>query len=124
MSQNHIGALVLAAISAGAGVAHAGPSVRFGLDYGISDTGAPNAHEIGPAIAVGERLGPFLLEVDYAFLSFLDQDTSSGGIHRLGLDLRADLFRSTNTYCFRGMACTRGTALYVEAGVAEKFGQW
>nr|HEX4315772.1 hypothetical protein [Kofleriaceae bacterium] len=105
-------------------VAQAGPSVRFGLTGALDDQSAPQETEFGPTFALGERVGPLMLEADYAYLSFFDPDTSNGGMHRLGLNLRADLLRSTNHYCFRGMACTRGASLYGEAGVAERFGQW
>jgi len=124
MSRIHIGVLALGSIVAPAGAADAGPTARFGMDFALSDTGAPNAHELGPAFAVGERLGPLLLEIDYAYLSFLDPETSDGGITASASILRADLFHSTNSYCFRGLACTRGTSLYGELGVAERFGQW
>ncbi|MGN6104642.1 MAG: hypothetical protein ACTHU0_06040 [Kofleriaceae bacterium] len=52
-------------------------------------------------VALGARLGPVTLETDYAYLSFMEPDVSDGGMHRLGLNLRGDLYRSTNRPCVR-----------------------
>jgi hypothetical protein len=105
--------------------ATAGPSVRFGLTGALSDQAAPEQHELGPQLAIGERLGPLLLEADYAYLSFMDGDVGKDGMQRLGVNLRADLVRNINDRCsHRWMACTRGSTIYGEAGVAERYGQW
>jgi hypothetical protein len=108
------------------GVAAAGPTARFGLTFGHDrDDTAPVA---GPAIALGERLGPFVGELEWAYLSFLDTLTSGGGVQRVGLTLRADLGRSYAAQCKLDgtgfFACTRATSFYGEIGAGERFGQW
>ncbi len=109
----------------GLGVAQAsGPTVRFGLTGAIEDQAAPNELELGPMIGVGWRLGPLVADVDYAYLSFMDTETGAGGMQRVGVNLRGDLFRATRRYCVIGFGCVGGYALYAEAGVAERFGQW
>ncbi|MEO8552987.1 MAG: hypothetical protein ABI678_23605, partial [Kofleriaceae bacterium] len=102
----------------------AGPTMRFGLTGAIEDQGAPGKYVFGPAVALGLRGGPFVGELEWAYLSFFDPDTTDGGIHRLGLSLRADVYRSYATRCiFRG-GCTRAQSLWVEAGAGERFGRW
>ncbi len=114
-----VGVLVLAA-----GAASAGPTSRFGLTYAAADQSAPNQVEAGPMVGVGERMGPLTLDVDYAYLSFMDWNTGTHGMQRLGVNLRADLVRTAGNRCRALMACTRGNALYAEAGIAERYGQW
>lgn len=104
--------------------AFAGPSTRFGLTFAATDQGAPNEHELGPLVAIGERFGGFILEADYAYLSMMDPDTSENGIHRFGLNLRGDVWRDDTGVCHRHLACTRGKSIFLEAGAAERFGQW
>jgi hypothetical protein len=104
--------------------ADSGPTTRFGLTGALEDQSAPQEYEAGPMIGVGERLGPLVIEGDYAYLSMFDPDTGSHGMQRLGVNLRADVLRRSNRFCVLGMACTRGASLYAEAGVAERFGQW
>lgn len=104
--------------------ATAGPTARFGLTGAIEDQGAPGKYVFGPLVGVGLRGGPFVAEVEWAYLSFFDPDTSEGGIHRFGVSLRADLYRSYATRCvFRG-GCTRAQSLWVEAGAGERIGRW
>jgi len=101
-----------------------GPTMRFGLTGAIEDQGAPGKYVFGPIVGLGLRAGPFVGEVEWAYLSFFDPDTTDGGIHRLGLSLRADLYRSYATHCmFRG-GCTRAQSLWLEAGAGERFGRW
>jgi hypothetical protein len=109
----------------GAGVAHAGGlTARFGLTGAIDDQAAPGKIEGGPAVGIGVRGGPFVAEVEWAYLSFFDPDTVSGGMQRVGVSLRADVLRSYATHCvFRG-ACTRASSLWAEIGAGERFGQW
>lgn len=114
------GALLLAT----AATVSAGPTTRFGLTYAASDQAAPGETELGPTVALGERLGPLTLEADYALLSFMGSPTSDGAMQRLGLNVRADLYRVTADHCRRFFACTRGSSLFVEAGAAERYGQW
>ena len=119
--------LAFAVLALGAPIraAEAGPTMRFGLTMAALDESAPEQREIGPMIGVGARLGPVLLEVDYALLSFMEPDVSRGGMHRVGANLRADLYRRTNHQCIsRLLACTRGTSVYAQAGVAMRYGQW
>jgi hypothetical protein len=114
-------ALILTMVAAGA--AQAGPTSRFGLTYGAHDPGATSV-ELGPMVALGDRLGPFVGEVEWAYLSFLDPDASPGGVHRLGVTLRADVAQSRQFRCWHRFACTRGQAVYAELGAAERFGRW
>jgi hypothetical protein len=114
------GVLLLAA----AGTATAGPTTRFGLTMAASDQSAPGETELGPTIALGEIMGPLTLEVDYAYLSFMDTHTEHDGMQRLGVNLRAEVYRVSADRCRRFFACTRGSALFVEGGVAERYGQW
>ena len=107
-----------------AGIAEAGPTTRFGLTYGVAEPTLPGAHELGPTLAVGYRLGPIVAEVDYAYLSFLDDNTGDHGVQRLGLTGRLDLWRDTNRPCIPHLACTRAMSVYGEGGVAERFGHW
>lgn len=74
--------------------------------------------------ALGERVGPFTVEADYAYLSFMDWHTGDKGMQRLGLNVRADVFTVKADHCRRYFACTRGSSLYVEGGVAERYGEW
>jgi hypothetical protein len=104
--------------------ADSGPTMRFGLTGALEDQSAPQESEVGPMIGLGARLGPLVLEGDYAYLSMFDPDTGSHGMQRLGVNLRADVLRRSNYFCVLGMACTRGASLYAEAGIAERFGQW
>jgi hypothetical protein len=106
------------------GVAAAGPTARFGLTYGLSDDGAPGAVEVGPLVALGERVGPFVGEVDWTYLSFFDPAASPGGVHRFGLNLRADVWTSLRRgRCARAW-CTQARSFYAEIGGAERFGRW
>ena len=68
------------------------------------------------------RLGRFLGEVDYAYLSFIDPDVSGGQVHRVGANLRFDVDRSFR-HCTH-YACTRASSFYIEGGAAERFGHW
>ncbi|HEY1813735.1 MAG TPA: hypothetical protein VGG74_15395 [Kofleriaceae bacterium] len=107
------------------GVASAdGLTTRFGLTGAIVDQGAPGKFEAGPMVAVGLRGGPFVGEVEWADLSFFEPDTTSNGVQRVGVALRADVLRRYATHCMFRYACTRGSSLWVDAGVAERFGQW
>jgi hypothetical protein len=107
-----------------AAVADSGPTMRFGLTGALEDQSAPQEPEVGPMIGAGMRLGPLVLEGDYAYLSMFNPDTGNHGMQRLGVNLRADVLRRSNRFCVLGMACTRGASLYAEAGIAERFGQW
>ena len=115
--------LVLLPILAAA-PASADPAVRFGLTGALADQGAPSQHPFGPMIALGARLGPILGEVDYAYLSFIDPETVDGGMHRLGFNVRADVYRDTDRPCLAGLACTKAMTLYAELGAAMRYGQW
>jgi hypothetical protein len=115
---------VVAALLLSTTAALAGPTARFGLTGALADESAPGKYIFGPAVAVGLRAGPFVGEVEWAYLSFFDPDTTDGGIHRLGLSLRADIYRSYATRCiFRG-GCTRAQSLWLEAGAGERLGRW
>jgi hypothetical protein len=111
--------LILVVISS---TAYAGGALRFGVTAGLKDPDASGHFELGPMVGVGERLGPFLGELDYSYLSFIDPDTTGGQVQRVGLNLRFDVDRAYMR-CLR-YACTRATSLYVEAGAAERFGHW
>lgn len=111
--------LILVAISS---TAYAGGALRFGVTAGLKDPDATGHFELGPMIGVGERLGPFLGELDYSYLSFIDPDTTGGEVQRVGANLRFDVDRSYGRCLF--YACTRATSFYVEAGAAERFGHW
>jgi hypothetical protein len=114
-------ALVLVGLLAG--VAGAGPTARFGLTYAVTDP-ATTSVELGPVVSLGERAGPFVGEIEWAYLSFLDPDASAAGVHRFGVTLRADLAQAREYQCWHRFACTRGRALYGELGAAERFGRW
>jgi hypothetical protein len=116
--------LVLLTILAASPAAADGPAVRFGLTGSLADQGAPSQTPFGPMIALGTRIGPILGEVDYAYLSFVDPETIDGGMHRLGLNVRADVYRDTNRPCLMGLACTKALTLYAELGAAMRYGQW
>ena len=104
--------------------AAADPAFRFGLTGALADQGAPSQNPFGPMIALGARIGPVLGEVDYAYLSFVDPETVDGGMHRLGINLRADVFRDANKPCLGGLACTKAVTIYAELGAAMRYGQW
>jgi hypothetical protein len=125
MSANHRVAVLLSAlVVATASAAHAGPALRFGLTGALADQGAPSQDQFGPMFALGARVGPILGEVDYAYLSFVDPETVDGGMHRLGFNLRADVYRNANRPCLRGIACTQAVSVYAELGAAMRYGQW
>jgi hypothetical protein len=102
------------------GVAHAdGPTARFGLTGAMVDQSSPDGWvQAGPHFAVGERLGAFVGEIEYAYLGFFGANID----HRLGVTVRADLSRTYSGVCDLAYACTRGTSFFGEAGVAERFG--
>jgi len=104
--------------------AQAGPTARLGITGALSDAGAPGKNEIGPMIAVGLRAGPFVGELEWSYLSFFDPDTTPSGVQRLGVSLRADLFRTYATHCMFRYACTRASSVWGEIGAGERFGQW
>jgi hypothetical protein len=106
-------------------VAHAdGVTARFGMTFSpFADEAVPDAvHEIGPLVAVGDRMGPFVGEVEWAFLSLFDPMSSPEGVHRLGVTLRADLWRNTSQAI--NAAVRTGKSIYIEGGGAERFGRW
>ena len=70
-----------------------GIATPSGITLGLADQGAPGIFQIGPQASIGERVGAFTGELDYAYLSFFDPDASSTGVHRFGLTLRAELLR-------------------------------
>jgi hypothetical protein len=76
--------------------------MRFGLTGAIDDQSAPGKLESGPAIGLGLRAGPFVGEVEWAYLSFFDPDTSNYGVHRVGL----------------------AQSVWLEGGFGERLGQW
>lgn len=115
--------LVVVAVLGAGGLAQAEPSTRLGLTLGIADQGAPGVFQIGPQASLGERLGPIVGELDYAYLSFFDPSASPTGVHRIGVTLRADVLRSGDAFCSH-FACTRGRSIYAEIGGAERFGKW
>ena len=105
-----------------ASTASAAPSARFGVTAAVHDPDASGHFELGPMAAIGARLGRFLGEVDYAYLSFIDPDVRGGQVQRVGANLRFDVDRSFR-HCTH-YACTRATSFYVEGGAAERFGHW
>ncbi len=107
-----------------AGLAHAEPATRLGMTLGLADEGAPGVFQIGPQASLGERLGAFVGEIDYAYLSFFDPDASPTGVHRIGVTLRSDILRTDNSLCTLSYACTRARSMYAEIGGAERFGRW
>jgi hypothetical protein len=115
----YLAALALALV---AGTAHTGPTARFGLTWGAKDPQAQSV-ELGPMVTLGDRIGPFVAEGEWAYLSFLDPDASITGVHRLGLNLRMDLITNRAKHCW-SFACTRGSEIYAEAGAAERYGRW
>jgi len=107
------------------GLANAGPTTRFGFTYGVAEPTLPGVNEVGPMLGLGYRFGGRVVaELDYAYLSFLDDNTGDHGVQRLGGTMRVDLWRDTNRRCIAKLACTRATSIYGEAGVAERFGHW
>ncbi len=119
-----VGVVVATMVLSLSTLATAGPTMRFGLTGALEDQGAPGKYVFGPLVALGLRGGPFVGEVEWAYLSFFDPDTTDGGVHRLGVSLRADLVRTFASHClFRG-GCTRAQSLWVEAGAGERFGRW
>ena len=107
-------------VVAAAGVASADPAVRTGITLGLGDQAAPGIFQIGPQVSLGERLGMFTGEVDYAYLSFFDPYASPTGVHRIGVTLRAELLRDNG----HARHILGAHALFVEAGAAERYGQW
>ena len=114
---------VVVAVAVLAGTAMAGPTARFGLTAAGHDPASPTM-EIGPMVALGQRIGPIVGEVEWAYLSFLDPNASEGGVHRLGVTLRADLMQWRGVGCHLRYSCTRGRSIYGELGAAERFGRW
>jgi hypothetical protein len=124
-----LAAVLLVAVSS---VAHAdGLTARFGMTFSpFADEAVPDdVHEVGPLIAIGDRLGPFVGEVEWSYLSLFDPEASPEGVHRLGVTLRADVWRNMfRTQCSGESSyaghCTHAKGLYVEGGAAERFGRW
>jgi hypothetical protein len=105
-------------------VASADPTMRFGLTFGV-DRNMPEAKQYGPLLGVGLAHDRFSAEANYSYLSFMDPDTK---IHRVGLNLRADLWRQykmgicNNTP--HGYGCLQSKAFFGGIGVARRFGHW
>ena len=112
-----LAALVLVAASS---AASAEPAARLGVTLGLADQSAPGIFQIGPQASLGEHLGAFTGELDYAYLSFFDPYASPTGVHRFGLTLRAELMRDNG----HARQILGAHALFVEAGGAERFGKW
>src|SRR5712664_3244703 len=110
--------LVGLAILALAGAAHADAFTRFGVTMGV-ERDAPEARRVGPILALGMRTGAISGEVEYAYLSMFDESST---LHRLGVALRADLIRH-RAPCTHD-DCRHSSALFGEAGAAERFGSW
>ncbi len=111
-------------VAALAGAAHAGPTARLGMTIALADQGAPLQNQVGPMIGVGIPFGRLVVEADYALLSFMEPDVvGGGGMHRFGVNLRADLLRRTN-HCFVHFGCAAGVGAYAEVGAAVRYGQW
>ncbi len=118
-------AAAVVVVLGGLGVAEAGPTARFGLTFAMADGVAPSdVHQIGPLLALGERLGPFVGEVEWAYLSLFDPQASPTGVQRLGATLRADLWRDVRLAACTNYACTHANSIYAEAGAAERYGTW
>ena len=117
-------AAVVVVLLAATTAARAEPTFRMGLTYGI-DGNIPEAKEYGPLAAVGLSTGRFGIEAHYAYISFMDPDQS---IHRIGIGLRADLWRRFEMRLCNavpaGRPCVQTSALYGELGAARRFGQW
>ena len=64
--------------------AHAEPTLRAGLTIGLRDDSVPDTNQVGPVAGIGWRFGALMAELDYAYLSFEDSATLSGGVHRVG----------------------------------------
>jgi hypothetical protein len=115
---------IVALLVAVPAVASADPTMRFGLTFGI-DRNMPEAKQYGPLLGLGLSHGRFGAEANYSYLSFMDPDTR---IHRVGFNLRADLWRSYRLgLCNatpRGYGCLQSKAFYGELGVARRFGRW
>ena len=111
-------------VASAASTAYGGPTFRFGITDAISDQAAPGKDELGPMIGLGLREGRFVGELEWAYLSFFDPDTTAHGVQRVGLSLRADLFRRFATYCKYRYGCTRMSSIWGEVGAGERFGQW
>ena len=116
--------VALAGLVLAGGVAEAEPTARFGLTGALADQGSGGAYELGPQVALGERFGAFVGELDYAYLSFFDSAVSPGGVHRVDVTLRADLVRTLRATRCTNFACTRATSFYGELGAGERFGRW
>jgi hypothetical protein len=117
------GLLVIPLVVAFASPAASDPNVRFGLTGALADQGAPSQYPFGPMIAVGARIGPILGEVDYAYLSMIDPETVDG-MHRLGFNLRGDIYRDDTRPCLRSIACTKAFTVFAELGAGMRYGQW
>ncbi len=118
-------AAVVVVVLGGVGTAVAGPTARFGLTFAMADKVAPtDVHQIGPLVALGDRVGPFVGEVEWAYLSLFDPEASPDGVHRLGVTLRADLWRDVRLAACTNFACTHAKSIYAEAGAGERYGTW
>lgn len=116
--------LLVAAFVTATATAHAGPTARIGLTFALADQGAPEQHQVGPMIAVGIPFSRFVVEADYALLSFMEPDVvGGGGMHRFGVNFRADLLRATH-HCFIHFGCAAGIGAYAEVGAGMRRGQW
>jgi len=117
--------LTAAMLLLGAATAHAdGPTARLGLTVGLADQGAPEQFQVGPMLAIGIPLGRFVVEADYALLSFMEPDVvGDGSMHRFGVNVRATLLPAAYR-CLAVIGCMRGLGGYTEIGAALRQGQW
>jgi hypothetical protein len=122
------GSLVVGAFIATLGIgtaAQAGPTMRFGLTFAAEDQSSDGEHSFGPILAAGYKAGPLTAEIEWAYLSYMSLgDPGPQGMQRLGLTLRGDIWRTDNGRCLFKSGCTRSRAMYLEAGAAERFGEW
>jgi hypothetical protein len=95
------------------------------MTFAMADAVAPSdVHQIGPLVALGDRVGPFVGEVEWAYLSLFDPQASPTGVNRLGVTLRADMWRDVRLAACAYYACTQAKSIYAEAGAGQRYGQW
>jgi len=103
-----------------------GPVVRFGTAVGFSEIGQRSVSTLGGQIAIGYRLGPFVLDAEYDRLAMLQYIEDLGGnatrgeLYRLGVTGRLFVLRIGG----RGRDPSSLLRIYAEGGVGRQSARW
>jgi hypothetical protein len=103
-----------------------GPVVRLGSAVGFSEIGERSVSTLGGQVALGYRIGPFVLDAEYerlAMLTYLEDqyhNANRGQLHRMGVSGRVFFMRIGG----RVRDPSSSLRLYLEGGAGRQSGRW